>query len=267
MRAEVAYPLALELGEGPTWDASTGRLIVVDILRSEVHQLSPDGSDEVLHVGQHVGAAKPRVGGGLVLNLRDGVALEDGTWLAHWPVSGRRGNDAAVDSSGRLWAGTIRYDESPGGGCLYRVGETAEFITSATVSNGIAWSPDDRLMYYVDSATRRIDVFGYTNGEAHDRRPFASIPRGFPDGLTVDASGCVWVAIWDGSAVHRYAPDGRLDLVVDLPCTRPTACTFVGQDLYITTATIGLTNPKPPAGSVLVIPNAGDGLPSTPFAW
>lgn len=275
MRAEVAYELGAELGEGPTWDARTGRLIVVDILRSRVHQLSP-GGDQVLQTAQHVGAAKPRASGGLVVNLRDGVGCysADGafSWLAEWPVPGRRGNDAAVDPWGRLWAGTMRYDEGENGGCLYRVGETIDLITGATVSNGIAWSPDNRLMYYIDSHTRRIDVFDVDadSGLVRDRRTLATVETGFPDGMTVDADGCLWVAVWDGSAVHRYTPDGRLDRVVEVPCARPTACTFGGadlRDLYITTATIGLDDPGPYAGSVLVIPGAGQGLPSPAFAW
>jgi sugar lactone lactonase YvrE len=92
---------------------------------------------------------------------------------------------------------------------------------------------------------------------------------GWPDGLTVDADGCVWVALWDGGAVRRYTPDGELDRVVELPVPRPTACGFGGvdlTDLYITTARTGLEAPHPLSGSVLVVPGAGKGLPQPPFA-
>ncbi|MEU6536669.1 SMP-30/gluconolactonase/LRE family protein [Streptomyces sp. NPDC047000] len=275
---EVAVRAEAALGEGPTWDAAAGRLIWLDILNSRVHTYDPvTGRRTVRVTEQHVGAAKPRAGGGLVLNLRDGVGLTDpdGTfrWLHHEPVPGRRGNDAAVAPDGSLWAGTMRYDEAPGGGTLSRItadGTAETVLGDVTISNGIGWSPDGHLMYYIDSPTRRIDVFRYEDGRATDRRRFAEIEpgAGSPDGLTVDAEGCVWVALWDGSAVRRYTPDGELERAVVLPVPRVTACAFGGPaltDLYITTARVGLTAPHPMAGSLLVVPHAAKGLPQPPF--
>jgi sugar lactone lactonase YvrE len=276
---EVAVHARAELGEGPTWDAAAGRLIWVDILSSRVHTYDPaSGRRTVRTTEQHVGAATPRAGGGLVLNLRDGVGLvdPDGTfrWLHHDPVPGRRGNDAAVASDGSLWAGTMRYDEARGGGTLTRLtgdGTAEVVLPDATVSNGTGWSPDGRLMYYVDSPTRRIDVFDVDDGRATGRRPLARIEEGagFPDGLTVDADGCVWVALWDGAAIRRYTPTGTLDRVLPLPVPRPTACAFGGPgltDLYITTARTGLRTPHPLSGSVLAVRDAGRGLPQPAFA-
>ncbi|MFI7319849.1 SMP-30/gluconolactonase/LRE family protein [Streptomyces venezuelae] len=277
---DVAVRAEASLGEGPTWDAATGRLIWVDILGCRVHTYAPgDGRRTVMATEQHVGAAKPRAGGGLVLNLRDGIGLYGPggapfTWLVRDPVPGRRGNDAAVAPDGALWAGTMRYDEAPGGGSLLRVapdGTVTEAAADVAVSNGTGWSPDGRLMYYVDSPTRRIDVLDFDGQQGLNRRPFAHVEEraGFPDGLTVDAEGCVWVALWDGAAVRRYTPDGRLDRTVELPVRRPTACAFGGpdlRDLYITTARTDLDRPHPLSGSVLVVPDAGRGLPSTPFA-
>lgn len=275
---EVAVRAAAELGEGPTWDAAAGRLIWIDVLRSRVHTYDPaSGRRTVRTAPQHVGAVKPRAGGGLVLNLRDGVGLldPDGAfrWLHHEPVPGRRANDAAVAPDGSLWAGTMRYDEAPGGGTLSRVaadGAVTTVLPDVTVSNGTGWSPDGRLMYYVDSPTRRIDVFDVDGERVSGRRPLAVIEEGagFPDGLTVDADGCVWVALWDGGAVRRYTPDGELDRVIHVPAPRTTACAFGGAaltDLYITTARTGLTAPHPLSGSVLVVPGAGKGLPQPAF--
>ncbi|MFE1297031.1 MULTISPECIES: SMP-30/gluconolactonase/LRE family protein [unclassified Streptomyces] len=275
---EVAVRAEATLGEGPTWDAATGRLLWLDILGSRVHTYDPaTGRRTVRTTEQHVGAVKPRAGGGLVLNLRDGVGLldADGTfrWLHHEPVPGRRANDAAVAPDGALWAGTMRYDEAPGGGTLSRLtgdGTAEVVLDDVAVSNGTGWSPDGRLMYYIDSPTRRVDVFSYADGRVDDRRPFARIEEGagFPDGLTVDADGCVWVALWDGGAVRRYTPDGRLDRVITLPTPRVTACAFGGPDLtdlYVTTARVGLTAPHPTAGSLLVVPGAGQGLPQPAF--
>ncbi|MFC8916906.1 SMP-30/gluconolactonase/LRE family protein [Streptomyces sp. NPDC057116] len=278
---EVAVRERAELGEGPTWDPAARRLVWVDILGSRVHTYAPEsGRRTVTVTEQHVGAAKPRAGGGLVVNLRDGVGLYGPggapfRWLVHHPVPGRRGNDAAVAPDGALWAGTMRYDEADGGGTLTRVapdGTATTVFPGVSVSNGTGWSPDGTRMYYIDSPTRRIDVCRVTDGgeRVTDRRPLATVERGagIPDGLTVDADGCVWVALWDGAAIRRYTPDGTLDRVVELPVRRPTACAFGGpglRDLYITTARTGLTRPHPLSGSLLVLPDAGRGLEGTAF--
>lgn len=278
---EVAVRAEAELGEGPTWDAAAGRLLWLDILRSRVHTYDPlSGRRTVRTTEQHVGAVKPRAGGGLVLNLRDGVGLVDDDggfrWLRHEPVPGRRGNDAAVAPDGSLWAGTMRYDEATGGGTLSRItgdGAAEVVLDDVTVSNGTGWSPDGRLMYYIDTPTRRIDVFDHdvTTGRVSGRRPLATVEEGagYPDGLTVDAEGCVWVALWDGAAVRRYTPSGALDRVVPLPVPRVTACAFGGAgltDLYITTARVGLSPAPSLAGSLMVLPHAGKGVPQPPFA-
>ncbi|MFJ7199463.1 MULTISPECIES: SMP-30/gluconolactonase/LRE family protein [unclassified Streptomyces] len=276
---DVAVPEQAELGEGPTWDPATGRLIWVDIVSARVHTYDPvSGRRTVMATEQHVGAAKPRAGGGLVVNLRDGIGLYDPDgafrWLVHDPVPGRRGNDAAVAPDGALWAGTMRYDGAADGGGLTRIaadGAVTPVLPVAACANGIGWSPDRRLMYFIDTPTRRIDVFDCDGEHAVNRRPFATVEEGagFPDGLTVDAEGAVWVALWDGAAVRRYTPDGALDRVVALPVRRPTACAFGGaglRDLYISSARTGLAAPHPLSGSLLVLPDAGRGMPQAAFA-
>ncbi|WP_328976198.1 SMP-30/gluconolactonase/LRE family protein [Streptomyces canus] len=274
---DVAVRAEATLGEGPTWDGE--RLLWIDILGARLHTYDPvSGHRTVRVLDQHIGAVKPRAGGGLVLNLRDGVALLDPDdsfrWLHHEPVPGRRANDAAVAPDGSLWAGTMRYDEAPGGGTLSRItgdGTHRTVLDDVAVSNGTGWSPDGRLMYYIDSPTRRVDVFDHESGRLSGRRTFVGIEdgAGFPDGLTVDADGCVWVALWDGGAVRRYTPDGSLDHVITLPTPRVTACAFGGPDLtdlYITTARVGLEAPHPVAGSLLVVPGAGKGVQQPSFA-
>ncbi|MFG2646790.1 SMP-30/gluconolactonase/LRE family protein [Streptomyces sp. NPDC048436] len=284
---DIAVRAQAALGEGPTWDPVARRLIWVDILSSRVHTYDPStGRRTVLATEQHVGAAKPRVGGGLVVNLRDGVGLYDAVadgasgggafrWLHHEVVPGRRGNDAAVAPDGALWAGTMAYDETPGAANLLRVtadGTATEVFGDVSVSNGIGWSPDGRLMYYIDTLTRRIDVLELGDDQRPvSRRPLVAIEpeAGYPDGLTVDADGCIWVALWDGAAVRRYTPSGALDRVIALPVARPTACAFGGaelRDLYITTARTGLEAPHPMSGSVLVVQDAGQGVAQAAFA-
>ncbi|MFC8127688.1 SMP-30/gluconolactonase/LRE family protein [Streptomyces sp. NPDC057302] len=280
---DIAVRAQAALGEGPTWDHAAQRLIWVDILSSRVHTYDPStGRRSVLATEQHVGAAKPRAGGGLVVNLRDGVGLYDSVaeggafrWLHHEVVPGRRGNDAAVAPDGALWAGTMAYDETPGAADLLRVtgdGTATEVFGDVSVSNGIGWSPDGRSMYYIDTLTRRIDILDVRDGQLPaSRRPFVTVEAeaGYPDGLTVDADGCVWVALWDGAAVRRYTPSGTLDRVIGLPVARPTACAFGGaglRDLYITSARTGLEAPHPLSGSVLVVPDAGQGVAQAAFA-
>ncbi|RSM89499.1 SMP-30/gluconolactonase/LRE family protein [Kibdelosporangium aridum] len=281
-RFEIAVRAEATLGEGPTWDAMTSTLLWVDILAPQIHRWSPStGVNETMAAPMDVGAAKPRAGGGLVLNLRDGVAIVDSAgeqrWLVYWARDGVRGNDAGVDAAGRLWAGTMRYDTAEGGGWLARVepnGKASMVLEKVSISNGIGWSPDNTRMYYADTPTGLIEVFDYDldSGTVSSRRPFADVD-GSPDGLCVDADGCVWVALWGDGQVRRYTPDGKLLSTVIVPARNTTACCFGGDrltDLYITTARVGMTETdlkrEPLSGSVFVIPDAGSGLPSTAFA-
>ena len=167
---------------------------------------------------------------------------------------GIRFNDAGVDPAGRVWAGSMHIAEAEPLGELYRLdpgGRLNPVVKSVTVSNGLGWSPDGSRMYYADSPLRRVDVFDYdpATGEAFARRPFAdlSAAEGVPDGLTVDADGCVWVAMWGGSALRRFTPDGEPDAVLPVPVSQPTSCAFGGPglaDLYITSASVGLTRSR-----------------------
>jgi sugar lactone lactonase YvrE len=175
-------------------------------------------------------------------------------------------NDGNCDSMGRFWAGTVGLGEEPGAGALYRLDPdltVTRVLDGVTESNGIDWSPDDRLMYYVDSMERRVDVFDFepSTGAITNRRPFAIIDEGeaLPDGLTVDADGGVWVALWGGSQVRRYDPNGSLDRVVALPTRQITSCAFGGSDLedmYVTSAREWLAPEvlaqEPDAGAVFV---------------
>jgi sugar lactone lactonase YvrE len=213
--------------------------------------------------------------------LRDGVAIVDTAgeyrWLVYWARDEVRGNDAAVDAAGRLWAGTMRYDTAEGGGWLARIepdGKASVVLEKVTISNGVGWSPDNTRMYFADTPTGLVDVFDYdlATGAVTSRRHLVDVD-GSPDGLCVDADGCVWVALWGGGQVRRYTPDGKLDRTITVPANLTTACCFGGDrltDLYITTARVGMSEDElaqqPLSGSVFVVPNAGAGLPSTVFA-
>jgi sugar lactone lactonase YvrE len=272
-RIECVFDAGDELGEGATWDIASQRLISVDIMRGRVHVFDPrTGRAETIGVGQPVGAAVPRARGGLMLAVRDGFAALDLTtkaltFIAHVDLDrpDLRMNDGACDAAGRFWAGTMALDERPGAGALYRLdpdGSTHKMVTGVGISNGIDWSPDARTMYYVDSLAQRLDCFDFDlrSGAIANRRTLAAIDpaEGSPDGLTVDADGAIWLALWGGSSLRRYLPDGRLDVVLPVPVTYPTTCAFGGddlRDLFITSATIRMSvderRQQPLSGSIL----------------
>jgi len=140
-----------------------------------------------------------------------------------------------------------------------------------TISNGLAWTGDGAIAYYVDTPTGRIDVFDYdsTNGLT-GRRPFVTIDaaEGFPDGLTVDVDGGVWVALWNGHAVRHYDSSGNLVEVIDVPPRQITACTFGGSDLtdlFITTSATGAAKDSPGAGALFHYKAGVPGIPARPF--
>jgi sugar lactone lactonase YvrE len=269
---------AATLGEGPVWDARDQALYWLDIPESRVHRMAADGSLSSWDTGQPAGAVVPRASGGLA------VAVSDG-FLALDPASGEltmlaeverdrpenRMNDGACDRAGRFYAGTMADDERPGAGTLYRLDpdlSVTTLVSGVGISNGIGWSPDERLMYYVDSLTHRVDVFDYdpATGSIGGRRPFSAVGQGdvVPDGLTVDAEGGVWVAVWGGYAVLRHDPGGRVLETVNLPAARVSSCVFGGPDLdrlYITTA----AGPGESAGALFVCEPGVTGQPSHPF--
>jgi sugar lactone lactonase YvrE len=269
-------PIAFH-GEGPVW---VDGLRLVDMLAGDIVTLNASGAVlERVHVGEVAAALRPRRDGGLVVALERGFALigPDGgleKLPELWSDAGVRMNDGGTDPDGRFYCGSMAYDMSPGAGALYRLdpdGDVSIILPSVTLSNGFAWSPDGTAAYYIDSLTYRIDVFDY-DGELTNRRPFVTVDRsdGMPDGLTVDREGGVWLALWGGSAVRRYGPDGALEEVLELPVTQVTACTFGGpglDELYITTSRLEVPgSEQPEAGSVFRARPGVTGLPAVPFA-
>lgn len=288
MEVEIVVDAHAVLGEGPIWNPVTERLVWVDIMRSEVHEFDPiTNIDSVIQIGRHVGTVVPRQCGGLVCAVDDGfVAVDDDgqvTRLAHVEadIPTNRMNDGKCDSSGRLWAGTMPYDTvSPGVGALYRLDPDLSVHTmlrGITVSNGISWSLDDTLMYYIDSPTRHVDVFDFDAdlGTISNRRVLIDMTGeiGIPDGMTVDAEGYLWVAIAGGGQVRRYAPDGRRDRVIKFPVSLTSACAFGGPhltDLYVTSISLSLSShdleKQPHAGGLFRTRPGPRGLPPKAFA-
>ena len=284
---ELALDARAELGEGPSWDPETGRLIWVDITAEVVHWFDPaSGHDQRFEVGQPVGAAVPASDGRLALAVSDGFAFLDPPTggierIADVEVdlADTMMNDGKCDPAGRLWAGTKDAVGSRPLGSLYRLGadrRPERILTGLTVSNGLGWSPDRTTMYFIDSPTQRIDVFDFEleSGEISNRRTLVEIPKawGLPDGMTVDEDGFLWVAFWGGSAVRRFAPTGAVVSTVEFPVSQVTSCAFGGGDLselYVTTARDSLSETQlaeqPLAGGLFRLRRGVRGRPSHPF--
>jgi len=262
----------------------------VNIMGNEVHEFRPaTGQDRTFDVGQPVGTVVPRRSGGVMVALRDGFAALDTeagklTMIAdpeaHLP--GNRFNDGKCDPAGRFWAGTMRIaEDQKGAGSLYRLDpdlSVHKMWSNITVANGIAWSHDAKTMYYIDTPTLTVVAFEYNveTGAIANPRPVVHTPDGpgFPDGMTIDAEGMLWVAYWDGWRVVRWDPaTGKALAVIELPVARVTAPWFGGphlDELYITSARIGLSAEaaakQPHAGSIFVVWPGVTGLPAFEFA-
>jgi sugar lactone lactonase YvrE len=285
VNVELVQDARAELGEGPVWDRRAGQLLWVDIMAGVVHRLDPrSGVERPLMVGQPVGAVCSRAAGGYVVGLRDGIAVlgDDGEldFIADLEaeIAENRCNDAKCDPVGRLWVGTIRIDNQPAG-ALYRIDadhSVKPVLTGLRLSNGLGWSPDGAVMYFIDSLAGGLDAFDFDldSGALSRRRRLVTVEagEGVADGMTVDSEGFIWIAVYGGGAIRRYAPSGELALVVELPVGQPTSCTFGGpdlRDLYITSARQHMSATElaaePLAGGLFRCRPGPEGLPANPF--
>jgi sugar lactone lactonase YvrE len=287
LKVELALAAHASVGEGPRWDERSGTLVFVDIDAGRVFRFDPvAGAVHSFTAGGPASAVAFDEDGGLILPRGQGFVICGATGeqlrpAAQFTVGDDRVrfNDGAVDPWGRLVAGTMDLDLRRPIGALYRLdadGVVERLLTGITVSNGIGWSADARLMYYVDSTTAGLDVFALGEEGALGARSrlvqFHPSRDSGPDGLTLDAEGCIWVAFWGDSAVRRITPGGRIDATIRLPVTNVTSVAFGGRELdelYITTARAGLDeralSKQPHAGDLFVALPGVTGLPSTRF--
>ncbi len=274
MTVTIAIPTDSLLGEGPAWHPVEQALYWVDILGRRLHRYDGEHRTWGLPVKASAPVFRPL---GLSLTTEDGVADFDpqtGTLSPRIDLEpdrpGNRANEARVDPRGRLWVGTMDDAEEQTSGALYRVsgGSVSRQVDGVRISNTLCWSPDERTLYFADSAEQTIyaHAFSPDDGEVGERRVFATTKgEGCgPDGSALDVEGYLWNCQWDGSRIVRYAPDGSIDRVLALPARRPTCCCFGGPDLdvlYVTTARVGLTDPRPEEGAVLALDPGVQGRP------
>jgi sugar lactone lactonase YvrE len=283
-----------ELGEGPAWDSARQRLYWVDIYAGRLHMFNPHKhQDEAVNLGQPLGCVAPTKDGNLILGLRDGLATlrlnPQGSppdqaaarlnFIArpesHLP--GNRLNDGKCGPNGHFLFGTMDNAEVEASGSFYSLSPTGRIktlLTGVRISNGLTWSPNYKTLYYIDTPTHKIMAYDYDlpSGAIANPRVAVTVPAalGWPDGMTSDASGKLWVALWGGAALTVWNPaDGALVEKIALPAKNVTACAFGGADqneLYVTSARKGLDSAAltayPATGGLFRILTNVTGLPT-----
>ena len=287
MQAESILHAQAALGEGALWNPETAELYWVDIEGRALHVFDPaTGQDRRYPVGKRIGTVVPQRGGRALVALQTGIHeidLATGrlTRLAD-PVTDEylRFNDGKCDPAGRFWVGTFDMMQRSHAGTLYRFdpeGSIHVMLRRITNSNGIAWSLDHRTMYYIDTPTLAVQAFDYDNATGDIANPRVVIrfaeADGWPDGMTIDAEGQLWVALWGGGRVQRYDPaTGALRQVITVPAPFTSSCAFGGpglETLFITTARGGLTPQQavefPFSGDVFAVRPGVAGVPACFF--
>lgn len=281
--AECLWPVQASLGEGPFWSAADDAVWFVDIFGKQIHRFQPGRTvTQSWSAPAKASFVLPETGGTLLVGLPGAVAR-------FWPDTGafealtrlerdhprNRLNDACIDPHGRLWFGTMDEDAQKKSGAIYRWGEDkpqpVQEDCGYCISNGPAFSPDGRTFYATDTLDRVIYRFAVSDdGRLRGKAPLLQFQSrdGYPDGTTVDAEGCLWVAFYGGWCIRRFSPDGALIREVKLPCANVTKLAFGGAGLrtaFVTTARDGLNAQElleqPLAGGLFAFEAGVSGLP------
>lgn len=291
MKVELLVDAKTTLGEGPIWDARTQTIYWIDIFDKRVYA----GSDLLAELDDFIGCIAPGKSGGLVLalshaeqgHLRCSFAsldvasgkLTSLSTLQDEP-SNNRFNDGKCDPRGRFLAGTMDMGEKDPLGSLYSFDgkSVTKLLSKVTISNGLTWSPDYNTFYYIDTPTREVKAFDYDlqTGAIANARSAICIPEsfGWPDGMTSDMQGNLWIAMWGGAQVTKWDPNtGDLLEQIQIPAKNVSSCIFGGKDLnelYITSARKDLDQATlaqyPFTGGLFRIQTNVEGMPTFEFA-
>jgi sugar lactone lactonase YvrE len=259
-KAELVIPAKADLGEGPCWDKQKGVLYWVNILGKTVNRYDPETKEnKEIQVDQLVGTVVPRKSGGVVVAMEKGFYFLDLDTEKLTPIIDpenhlpeNRFNDGKCDPYGRFWAGTMSLSEEQGMGALYCLHpdlKVEKRVGDLTISNGMAWSPDHKFMYLIDTPTKKVTRFDFDGETGEIKNPVEVIQfkegEGAPDGMTIDEEGMLWIAHWGGAQVSRWNPETGEQLTsIPIPALNVTSCTFGDSDLktlYITTARKNMT--------------------------
>ncbi len=282
MKAELLVDAKAMLGEGPVWDARTQTIYWIDILNKRIYA----GSNVLTELDELIGCIAPRKSGGLVLTQRfsfaslevDSVKLTSLFTLKEEP-SNNRFNDGKCDPCGRFIAGTMDLDVKDPYGSLYSFDgkSITKLLSNITISNGMTWSPDYKTFYYIDTPTREVKSFDYDleTGAIANPRSAICIPEslGWPDGMTSDTQGNLWIAMWGGAQVTKWDPHtGQLLEQIPVPAKNVSSCVFGGEnlnELYITSARKDLSESTlaqyPLTGGLFRVQTNVEGMPTFEF--
>jgi sugar lactone lactonase YvrE len=295
MKPELLFDAKVYLGEGPIWDARSQTLYWVDIFAKRIYAGSELFAE--LHDYDFLGCIAPREKGGLILALSgdashavDGrfsfASLETGsanlTLLSSLTdeSAGNRFNDGKCDPRGRFLTGTMDKGETEPTGSLYSFDgrSVTKILSGVTVSNGMTWSPDSKTFYYIDTPTREVRAFDYDLESGAIANPrvavYLSESLGWPDGMTSDMQGHLWIAMWGGAKVTQWNPNtGELLEQIPIPAMNVSSCVFGGRnmnELYLTSARKGLDEAVlkqyPLTGGVFRLETKVEGMPTFAFA-
>jgi sugar lactone lactonase YvrE len=295
MKLELIHDAKANLGEGPIWDSRTQKLYWLDILNKCIYAVW----DLFAELDDVVGCIAPCKSGGLVLALTgdngrfsfaslESFDLAQGRPDTAKPTliaslenepSNNRFNDGKCDPRGRFLAGTMDLGEKDPTGSLYSFNgkSVIKLLSNITISNGMTWSPDHKTFYYIDTPTREVKAFDYDleTGSIENPRVAVSVPDalGWPDGMTSDMQGNLWIAMWGGAQVTKWDPNtGKLLEQIPIPALNVSSCIFGGKglnELYITSARKGLSEDSlkryPLTGGLFRLETKIEGMPTFEF--
>ncbi len=292
MQAELILDAKAALGEGPAWDAKTQTLYWVDILEKRIYA----GAELLAQLDDFIGCLAPCKNGNLILGLGgivpEGEVEGRASFVGFAPDSSQqtvlasvkesatnRINDGKCDPAGRFLAGTMDMHEKDPSGSLYSMNgkSVTRLFDRITISNGLAWSADHKTFYYIDTPTRKVKAFDYdlSTGQIANPRISIRVPEslGWPDGMTSDMDGNLWIAMWGGAQVTKWNPNsGKLLEQVSIPALQTSSCVFGGTDrneLYITSARKGMSEADlkkyPLSGGLFKVTTNITGMPTFEF--
>lgn len=266
-----------QLGEGAIWNSKTGELYFIDIEGKKLFTFNESTKKlSIFDVDERIGTVVPTHNPNkVIIALQNGIfefdlKLKEKTLLSN-PEKNRtknRMNDGKCDPVGRLWVGSMHLEQVKGAASLFKIEPDGSFetmIEKVTISNGIVWSIDESTVYYIDTPTGQVQAFDYdrTSGKIINRKPIITVPEsmGYPDGMTIDTEGMLWIALWNGNAVTRWNPDtGELISKIEVPAHNVSSCAFGGENLetlYITSASVDMTDEEkkkwPQSGNVFKV--------------
>lgn len=281
MKAELILDAKATLGEGPAWDAKTQTLYWVDILEKRVYA----GTELLAQLDDIIGCLAPCKNGNLILGKRLSLvdlqpASSRQTVLSALSDSAlNRINDGKCDPAGRFLVGTMDIEEKETRGALFSFDgtQTTQLMDGIRIANGLAWSPDHKTFYYIDTFTRMVRAFDFdlNTGQIANPRPAIRVPEalGWPDGMTSDSDGNLWIAMWSGAQVTKWDPaTGQLLESIPVPALQTSSCVFGGQgmnELYVTSARVGMSEADlkkyPLSGGLFKVETKCEGMPTFEF--